>query len=65
MLFEQKVHELVGKQALETYRREAEIYRLLPKSSLRRRFALLLKTWAETLEPSLGKPSLERKTLSV
>ena len=47
-------------ETLESYRREAAIHSHLPKSTLRHRFALLLKSWAEALEPSL-----ERKTLSV
>ncbi|MDX2004334.1 MAG: hypothetical protein SFU83_03575 [Meiothermus sp.] len=52
-MLEQKVHELLAKETLETYRREAELYRHFPKPTLRRRVALLFKRWAEALEPGL------------
>lgn len=41
-------------EKIETYRREAERERQLPKHSFRRRIAHLLRAWAEALEPSRG-----------
>lgn len=39
-------------EKIETYRREAERERQLPKHSFRRSIAHLLRAWAEALEPS-------------
>lgn len=39
---------------IAAYRAEAEVARLLPKHSLRRRIAVLLRAWAESLEPQAG-----------
>lgn len=55
-MLEQKVHELLANETLKTYRHEAELYRHLPRLTLRRRVALLFKRWAEALEPGL-KPT--------
>ena len=62
-MLDQKVHQLQAQQVLEAYRQEAEIYGQLPKSSLRRRIALMFKQWAEALEPSLRAAAIEHKTI--
>lgn len=58
-------HKLIYTQMLDkqrAYWAEAETRRKLPKYSFRRLIALLLRTWAESLEPSSATvlPSVNR-----
>ncbi|WP_243455013.1 hypothetical protein [Meiothermus sp. CFH 77666] len=48
-------------EKIETYRREAERERQLPKHSFRRRVAQQLRAWAEALEPTPSRTPAKRR----